>query len=247
MANLINLDKLSDEVRKIIEPYCDRMIEIHEENLKSISLYGSAAGDDFVAGKSNINVLAVMERIDPPDLKKSLKLVESGRKKGIVAPLLITMEHIRTSTDTFPVEFLEMKENYRLVYGKDVLKDLSISPKNIRLQCEQQIKGGLIRLYQVYLEIGMKEKRIKELMINSLGSLIPVFRNILRLKGMEVSVRKLEIVNAVSEAFSLNRELLQNILKMKKGIKVDESIEAMFGDYLEEIEKLGIEVDRMKV
>ncbi len=247
MAELINLDKLSEGVRKIIQSYCEKMLEIHKGNVKSISIYGSAAGDDFISGKSNINVLVVMDRIDPPDLKKSLKLVESGRKKGIVAPLLLTMEHIRTSTDAFPVEFLEMKENYRLIYGGDILKDLSVSPANIRLQCEQQIKGGLIRLYQVYLEIGMKEKRIKELMINSLGSLMPVFRNILRLKNMEVSVRKLEIVNAVSEAFSLNRELLQNILEMKKGNKVDMSIEAMFGDYLEQVEKLGIEVDRMKV
>ncbi len=247
MAELINIDKFNEGARKTIRPYCLKMLEIHGDNVKSISIYGSAAGEDFVQGKSNINVLVVLGRIDPPDLKKSLKLVASGRKKGIIAPLFLTMEHIRTSTDVFPVEFLEMKENYRLIYGEDILKGLSINPANIRLQCEQQIKGGLIRLYQVYLEIGIKEKKTRELMINSLGSLMPVFRNILRLKGNDIPGNKPGIISSLSEAFSINGELLQNILKLKNGEKVDEGIEAMFGDYLEEIEKLGIEVDRMKV
>lgn len=247
MGELINIDKFNEGARKTIRPYCQKMLEIHGDNVKSISIYGSAVGEDFIQGKSNINVLVVMERIDPPDLKKSLKLVASGRKKGIVAPLFLTMEHIRTSTDVFPIEFLEMKENYRLIYGEDILEDLSINPANIRLQCEQQIKGGLIRLYQVYLEIGIKEKKTKELMINSLGSLMPVFRNVLRLKGNDVPINKSGIISALSEVFSLNGELLQNILKLKMGGKVDSGIEAMFGDYLEEIEKLGIEVDRMKV
>ena len=99
MAELINLNSLNEKVRKTVQPYCDKMVKIHEKNLKSISIYGSASGEDFIPGKSNINVLAIMDRIDPPDLKKSLKLIASGRKKGIVAPLLLTVEHIRTSTE----------------------------------------------------------------------------------------------------------------------------------------------------
>ena len=116
MAELVNLERLNSNVRKVVVPFCQAMVGLHANNLKSISLYGSAVGEDFIPKESNVNLLLVMERIDPPDLKKSLKLVSQGRRKGIV-PLLLTSQHMKSSTDTFPFEFLELKENYIVLYG----------------------------------------------------------------------------------------------------------------------------------
>lgn len=246
MDILVNLEKLNSHVRKVMVPFSQAMIALHGDNLKSISLYGSAVGEDFIPKKSNVNLLLVMERIDPPDLKKSLKLINQGRKKGIV-PLLLTVEHMKSSTDTFPIEFLEMKENYILIYGKDILGELEVNSRNVRLQCEQQLKGGLIRLYQVYLEIGMKEKRIRSLLVNSLTSLIPIFRSLLRLKGKALPVKKRDIISDLEREFTVNGGLFLKVLEMKEGKKVKDNLEKLFGDYLEEVEKLCIICDRMEV
>ena len=180
------------------------------------------------------------------DLKKSLKLVAQGRKRGILAPLMLTLEHIRRSTDAFPIEFLEIKENHLLLYGEEILLNLEINPQNIRLECEEQIKGGLIRLYETYLEIGMKEKQVRMLLINSLVSFIPVMRNLLRLKGESVPVEKEVIINNLTQLFSLNKETFLNVWEMKHG-KKPLDLERLFENYLEEIEKLGIAVDRMEI
>ena len=246
MDILVNLEKLNSHVRKVLVPFSQAMIALHGDNLKSISLYGSAVGEDFIPKKSNINLLLVMERIDPPDLKKSLKLINQGRKKGII-PLLLTVEHMKSSTDTFPIEFLEMKENYILIYGKDILDELEVNSRNVRLQCEQQLKGGLIRLYQVYLEIGMREKRIRALLINSLTSFIPIFRSLLRLKGKALPVKKRDIISDLEKEFTVNGALFLKVLQMKEGKKVEDNLEKLFGDYLEEVEKLCIICDRMEV
>ncbi len=246
MDILVNLEKLNSHVKKVLVPFNQAMIALHGDNLKSISLYGSAVGEDFIPKKSNVNLLLVMERIDPPDLKKSLKLINQGRKKGIV-PLLLTVEHIKSSTDTFPIEFLEMKENYVLIYGKDTLGELEVKGRNVRLQCEQQLKGGLIRLYQVYLEIGMRKKRIRSLLINSLISLIPIFRSLLRLKGKALPVKKRDIISGLEREFTVNGGLFLKVLEMKEGKKVKDNLEKLFGDYLEEVEKLCIICDRMEV
>lgn len=246
MDILVNLEKLNSHVRKVLVPFSQAMIALHGDNLKTISLYGSAVGEDFIPKKSNVNLLLVMERIDPPDLKKSLKLINQGRKKGIV-PLLLTVEHMKSSTDTFPIEFLEMKENYSLIYGKDILGELEVKGRNVRLQCEQQLKGGLIRLYQVYLEIGMKEKRIRSLLVNSLTSLIPIFRSLLRLKGKALPVKKRDIISDLEREFTVNGGLFLKVLEMKEGKKVKDNLEKLFGDYLEEVEKLCIICDRMEV
>lgn len=246
MDILVNLEKLNSHVRKVLVPFSQAMIALHGDNLKSISLYGSAVGEDFIPKKSNINLLLVMERIDPPDLKMSLKLINQGRKKGIV-PLLLTVEHMKSSTDTFPVEFLEMKDNYVLIYGKDILGELGVNSRNVRLQCEQQLKGGLIRLYQVYLEVGMKKKRIRSLLINSLTSLIPIFRSLLRLKGKALPVKKRDIISDLGKELSVNGDIFLKVLKMKEGKKVEGNLEKLFGDYIEEVEKLCIICDKMEV
>lgn len=246
MDILVNLEKLNSHVRKVLVPFSQAMIALHGDNLKSISLYGSAVGEDFIPKKSNINLLLVMERIDPPDLKMSLKLVNQGRKKGII-PLLLTIEHMKSSTDTFPIEFLEMKENYILIYGKDILGELEVNSRNIRHQCEQQLKGGLIRLYQVYLETGMKEKRIRFLLINSLTSFIPIFRSLLRLKEKALPVKKSDIVSDLEKEFAVNGGIFLKVLKMKEGKKVEGNLEKLFDDYIEEVEKLCIICDKMEV
>jgi hypothetical protein len=246
MAELLNLEKLNSGMRKAIVPFSQEMVGLHRDNLKSISLYGSAVGEDFIRKESNINLLFVMERIDAPDLKKSLRLISQGRKKGIV-PLLLTVEHMESSMDTFPIEFLEMKDNHILLYGKDILNELKVNNRNIRFQCEQQLKGGLIRLYQVYLEVGMREKKMRSLLINSLTSFIPIFRSLLRLKGRALPIRKRDIITDLGKEFAVNGDTLLKVLQMRERKKVKDNLEKLFRDYLEEIKKLCIICDRMEV
>jgi len=246
MALLFNLEKLNSHVRKVAVPFSEAMIGLHGDNLKSIFLYGSAVGEDFIPKESNINLLFIMERIDSPDLKKSLRPISRARKKGIV-PLFLTVEHMKSSTDTFPIEFLEMKENYILLYGNDILKELEVNSRNVRLQCEQQLKGGLIRLYQVYLEIGMREKKIRSLLINSLTSFIPIFRSMLRLKGKVLPVMKRDIISDLEKEFNVSGDIFLKVLQMKERKKVKDNLEKLFGEYLEEIERLCIICDRMDI
>lgn len=241
-----NIEKLPVSVRKLLQSYCAKTKELHGENLVSLIVYGSALGGDFIPGKSNVNLLIALNRIDPPDLKKSVRLVSSGQRKGII-PLMLTFQHIKTSTDVFPIEFSEMKENHLLIYGKDILTELSINPQNIRRQCEQQIKGGLIRLYQIYLETELKPKRMMTLLENSLVSLIPIFRNLLKLKQAPYSFGKEDVINKLGDKFNVDKEIFLKIWRIKQGKEKPENIEELWGDYLEEIEKLGIIVDQLEV
>ena len=248
MNELINLDSLPQRVKEIVEPYSRAMVKLHGDSLESVVVYGSSTGKDFVPGKSNINLLLIFRELELRHLKRSLKLVARGRRKGIITPLFLTERHIRTSTDVFPVEFLEMKENHITIYGRDILNDLEIGKGNIRLQCEQQLKGKLIRLRQAYLEIGLKRKGVEALLIESLTSLIPTFRNMLRLKGREAPLAKDEVISKTASEFGVDGEVFLSILKDKRG---DEKIagqdaDEFLGRYLEEIRKLAIAVDKLE-
>jgi hypothetical protein len=244
---LKNLEKLPKEVEKILKPYCEEMVKIHKENLLSMLVYGSAVGRDFISKKSNINLVFVFNNLKREDLDKSLKLVNKGRRKRIIAPLFLTDEYMRSSSDVFPIEFLEMKENHILIYGEDFLERLEISRENLRLQCEQQLKGKLIRLRQAYLEIGKNRKAIMQLIWESFTSFIPVIRNLLRLKEGIVLYDKEELLVKAAEHLGVEFDLFKMILYFKSKGKIPSKakLKEIFSKYMEEIFKLAMLADKL--
>ncbi|RKY39343.1 MAG: hypothetical protein DRP75_02470 [Candidatus Omnitrophota bacterium] len=248
-GDLLNTEKLPVEVRKRVIAYCHQLISLYQDNLKSIFLYGSVLqSEDFIPKKSNINLGVILYDLQLSELRKALKLVAKGRRKGIVAPLFLTVEHMRTSQDSFPIEFLQMKENYLLLYGEDFLKNLEINRENLRLQCEQQLKGKLIKIRQAYLELGLRKKGIEKLLHNSFSSLLPTFRNLIRLKENKIPpVSKEEIIREMSSLYEVDGETFLLILRDKQGDEKICRIDAhlFLERYLKEIEKLSIAVDRL--
>jgi len=247
MAELVNLERLPDEVKKRVVPYLQNLFDVHNENIVSVFVYGSAAGKDFVPKRSDINLLIVFRQLQFDDLKKSLKIVSKGIEKKITAPLFLTRRHIETSADVFPVEFMELKENHILLYGEDIWESLNIDKANIRLQCEEQIKGKLIRLRQAYLEVGLKKKGIEALIKESLYALMPIFRNMLRLKGKTPPVGKEDILIGLCAEFDLDTDIFLTILKDKKNDEKigSQELEPAFERYIGEIYKLALAVDEL--
>lgn len=247
MEKLKNLEKLDIQTRKLIESYLNELLKIHQGNIISIFLCGEAAGTDYVHKVSNINLFIILEKLKFQDLQKSLKVVSKGINKKITVPLFLTRKHIETSTDVFPIEFLEMKENHLLLYGKNLLGSLEINPANIRLFCEEQIKGKLIRIRQAYLEIGLKRKGIEALLKESLSSLTPVFRNLIRLKGKTPPLKREQIYNQLCAAFNLDRDAFLAILRDTKNDEkiAGQDVETTFERYIAQIQKLAIAVDQL--
>jgi len=140
-----------------------------------------------------------------------------------------------------------MKENHLCLYGKEMLNQMDIKRDHIRLFCEEQIKGKLIRIRQAYLEIGLRKKGIEALMKESMYSLIPVFRNLLRLKDITPPVEKEQILTGVSRQFGLDESVFVTILKDKRDDEKigGQDVEVYFEKYLDQIQKLAIIVDKL--
>ncbi|MEK7273649.1 MAG: hypothetical protein AAB110_00185 [Candidatus Desantisbacteria bacterium] len=251
MANIINLDRVTERVKGLIVPYVSRLIEIYAANLKSIMIYGSAAqGEDFVIGHSNINLLVILNEITLLDLKKGAKLVSIGKRQKKIIPLFLTLQHIDTSSDVFPVEFMEMKENHVVVYGDEIFDSIVIHSENVRLQCESTLKGQIIKLRQGYLELMAKPELLKRLMIDSLTGLMPTIRNILRLKGkVTVAIKKNEVIGQLEKEYGIDTSSLLKVLgsKLKVTKLVGNEVESVFEQYLNVIQKLAIAVDKLKL
>ena len=244
---IINADKLPLEVQNKFIPFLKTMLDIHTEHLISIFIYGSATGKNYIPKTSDINSVFVFKDLPFSSLTNSLKTVSKSIPKKIAAPLFLTREHIETSLDVFPIEFLDMKENHILMYGTDLLSDLKIKEEHIRLFCEQQIKGKLIRIRQAYLEVGLKKKGMEALLKESLNSLIPIFRNLLRLKGKKPPIEKEKIITQLCQEFDLDENVFLPIYKDTSNDEkiANQTVIIFIEKYLTQIKKLAVGVDQI--
>lgn len=244
---LLNLDKLNINVKKTVEAFCRKLLEERPSLIDSIILYGSAAGPDFIEGKSNINILLIVKDTDISLFTPVLSLFENYAKKRLVPPLIFTPEEIKKSADVFPVEFLDIKENHILLSGKDLFVGLDIPIGHLRLQCESELKGKIIRLRQIFLERGCNPEEIEKMISMTFSSFIPIFKNLIRLKNKIPPQDKEGIINMLCLEFGLEKEILITILRDVKGDgKIDGKDAAAFlGKYLSLLTRLADMADKL--
>ena len=222
--------------------------KIYGDNLTSIILYGSAAGKDYRPGKSDLNFIIVLSEEAIDRLGEAVETVSRWRKKNVATPLFMTKSYISSSLDSYPLEFLNMQKGYVLVYGEDVLKDISFETRHLRLQCEREIKGKLLLLRERFLEADGKPRRIKELTGESITAFVSIFRGLLYLKGMEIPSSRREIVEALAREIPIDRNVFMNCLDMKEENKkfTPSEISDIFTAYLVEVRKLWEFVDELE-
>lgn len=236
---------LPQKERLLLDGFVEKLKKIYAGDLISAILYGSAASGEFSEKHSNINLLIVLNDTGLSALSKASGLVRSRRYRTI-NPIFFTEAYIDASTDTFPIEFLDMKENYSVIFGKDVLKDLRIDTRNLRFQCEQELKSKLIMIKRRYL-LASDNKELEQLLFKSFTSCIHILRNILRLKGNEPPYIKSEVLSETEKELSVNTTVLNEILWAKtKNMRLSRAdVDALLVGFVRELEVITGVVDAL--
>jgi len=194
---------------------------------------------------SNINLLIVLKDAGLANLKKITKTLKE-KKFNILNSLFLTPDYIRNSTDVFPIEFLDMKENYVLLFGEDILKDLQVDIKNLRFQCEQELKAKLILIKKFYLR-NRSKYALRSFLFKSMNSVLHILRNLVRLKGKAPAYLKEVVLKDIYQEFSINIQPFNKILEAKKGnqrLSYQETEDLLFV-FVTELEKIINIVDRL--
>jgi hypothetical protein len=172
----------------------ERMKTAFGRHLVSAVLYGSAATGDWDNRSSDLNVLCVLDRLSSAELSASEPVFRWCGQNGTPPPLLLTEEEVRGSTDCFPMEFHDMREHRRVLYGADVIADLQIDRSFYRAQVEQQLRAKQIRLRQKAAEALPDPKRLTRLLTDSISTFCVLGRHALLLSGNKPRWIKREIL-----------------------------------------------------
>ena len=239
--------KIPKDPKEIFQEITDDYKDVFGGDLISIILYGSAAGKDYRPGKSDINFMIILSDEGIENLDKTFGIVTKWRKRKVATPLFLTRGYVGTSTDVFPIEYLNFQRNHVLVYGEDILKDLSFNHDFIRLQCEREIKGKLLLLREAFLESSGKGRALKNIISQSVQAFLAIFSALLFLKGLDIPENRRSIIETTCETFEINSALFKKLLDIReRKIKPnDTDLLDIFKEYLKEIRKLSKIVDEL--
>ena len=241
------MSKAPKNPEEIFPSIVDDYRGLFAEDLISVIVYGSAASGDYIPGKSDINFMVVLSEMGIDALDQAFDLIARWKKRNVTTPLFLTEAYVLTSLDVFPIEYLNFQNSYELVYGKDILKDLSFDEKFLRMQCEREVKGKLLLLREAFLESRGKAKDLQQLITQSLGAFVAIFNGLLHLKGLDLPRHRRDIIKNVCQAFGMDTGVFERLLDVKeKRVKLTNSeTTQLFKAYLKEIQQLWKIVDTL--
>ncbi len=245
----LKLDTLSMQIRDGVESFADKLIAELGENLQSITLVGSSLTGDFRPGQSDINTVLVLRRQTLVSLNAIAALARPMRKKRISPPLLMTESYIEQSRDVFGVEFLDFQITHQTILGDDPFTALTFDKKDVRLQCERELKAMLIRLRQGYIAAAANKKLVRDVLISTTKGLMPLLRAMLWLKDIDRPAKAELTLREAVEQFLINKDSLTTTRKWQhKKVRLSEvELESAFESIYATVEQLALFVDKIEV
>lgn len=197
-----NLDKFVEELKNTLG-----------ENLLSVIAFGSQANVEDA--KSNLNLMIVTNELTAENLYDISKPVKKWVKGKNPIPVIMNRDEWYSSFDVYAIEYADIKENYRIIYGVDLIPTISINKYFLRLQCESELKSLLLKYKNNFLMNVKSDREMKKLLNNVIKTLLVIFRSVLRLHDSAVPYRAVDIIEFASNYLSFNKIVMSKIAKVR--------------------------------
>ncbi|HEY2386459.1 MAG TPA: hypothetical protein VGK30_05825 [Candidatus Binatia bacterium] len=208
--------------------------------LRSLVLYGSAAGSEFDLERSDVNLAVVLDPCDGSHLRRIAQWWGRWRDARLAAPLVLSAWELERSRDVFPLELLDIRARHRTLAGKELFAELVVEPETVREECEREAKGKLFRLRGLYVELSGDTEALHRLMVDSRKTFLYVIRGLLHLRGEPWLTDGVAAVRAFERRFACALPTLAGLGESARPGPIDER----FAAYLAEIATLADVADR---
>jgi hypothetical protein len=194
-----------------------QLTHVHGDALQAVVLYGSAASGEDIAGRSDLNVLAIVHTMSLASLRALGQTMRAWQEAGHPPVLELTTAEWVSSADVFPMEYADILERHRVLAGSLPLEGVTVSLSDLRLQVEQEAMGKLLRLRRGVMLAGTDIDRQQELLRASLSTLLVIFRGVMRLQGDVPPRDGAQVIAAVSARCGFPAEPFERVLAYKRG------------------------------
>jgi hypothetical protein len=245
----LSLEAVPEQIHEPLRLLAEKVMSSLAENLLSITVVGSSLTEDYRAGQSDVNTVFVLDKQTVSALNTIAGLAKSMSKKKLSPPLLMTPSYIERSLDVFGVEFLDFQLTHQTILGDDPFAALSFDKKDVRLQCERELKATLIRLRQGYIAAAANKKLVRDILISTAKGLAPLVRAMLWLKDKDRPKRAESTFDKAGDELSVNMRSVTSAGKWRheKTHLSEAEMENAFESVYSTVEELASFVDALEV
>jgi len=199
-----------NQLDRALERLTSRLGELTGLN-PCLVLYGSAARGDWVPGRSDVNVLLLVDDTSPTALRRLTPAVTEWHASGFSPPLIMGRAEWDRSADTFPIEITDMQLSHRVLCGPDPVVGMKVDPADLREAVERELRGKLVRLRQAYVRFGEAGMILGGFALASIATYFALLRCTAILYGREPGHQPKETVAALGDRLGAAGEVAVEI------------------------------------
>jgi hypothetical protein len=232
--------KLDELVRQLQLAYADA--------LRSVVLFGSAVAGEHRPNKSDYNVLVIVDALPLDRLRAVAAVSRAWSEDGNPPPMTFTTREWQGSADIFPMEYADILERHRVLYGTLPVDGIRVNPADLRLQVEHQTMGKLLQLRQAIMGAGGDTAVQLEVLEKSLSTLMVIFRGIVRLHGQVPSQDYEALTQSVAERAGFSPEAFLRVIRHARGTEKlpRDNASVILEEYLAAMERLVAYLDEFR-
>ena len=219
------------------------------DRLRGAVLYGAGAGTEFDQRYSDLNVAFVFSALGTAELEALRPAFRRWVRLRLTRPLLLSEEDLTRSLDTFPLEYLLIRERHVLLHGSDHFEALAIDRAALRNEIERLLRAQELGLNWTYLELAGTSPGAREWASRAGTSVSASASGLLHLLGEPVPETRAALMARCAARFGLDPAALSLFLARREGgaervetARVLSAAHAILSRLIEEVERLDVSV-----
>jgi hypothetical protein len=206
------------------------------DSLVSVVLYGGLVKNQMIRETDRVKIMVVVKSVKISSLNKVGDALSSTERAKQIQLLTLTPADLSSSTDVFPIKFLDMQQDYEILHGDDLVKDLEVGRDHLRIRCEQEIKNLMLKLRSMYLRSRKDSKVLQKVLLKAYYSFLQSGDALAELKTGKVYRKENEVLDGI-ESIGLDSALMKKIqaLRTSESAQDQETLHDLYGQFMEMI------------
>lgn len=219
-----------------LQELVDGLSRTLNDKLLSVLLYGSKVSGEYRENRSDVNVFILIANASRETIDLLGGPIRSWTRAGHRMPVFVPKSELQIYAENLPIEFLDMQDHHRVIFGSDPLQELKVDNVNLRAQCAQELALKQLKLRQAVLLAAGNAKRLRKVLMDSLSSVLTLYRAGLRLEKEIPKESKIEAAVEFSKRAGFDDEYLERLWEIHLR-RQNDNIEDLAVLYLAGIER----------
>lgn len=237
MGTTLEALAIPEGVKASVRSLTEELSRAAGTNLAGLVLYGGLARGHYREGKSDVNVLVLLNSTTTEALLQIAPALGAAWRSNGVDPMVLRLDELSRAAEEFPVKFLDIQNTHVVLAGDDPLGGLTIDGAMVRHRLRQELRNLALRLRRRYLLAYDDHAELSRTLSRTVVSLCVQLGVLLGLEGKHAASDECaDVFQQASNVFDLDHDVLSALDALRAGKAAADPVK-LYGSTLALVEK----------